>query len=59
MAQYLLYYAFFSGGGGGGGGGGGRVWWPSGRAPDSELRSPGFDPHMRHCVVSLSKANTG
>ena len=30
--------------------------WRSGRASDSESRDPGFDPHWRHCVVSLSKA---
>ena len=29
----------------------------SGRASDSELRGPGFDPHRRHCVVSLSKTH--
>ena len=30
--------------------------WCSGRASDSESRGPGLDPHMRHRVVSLSKA---
>ena len=30
----------------------------SGRAFDSESRGPGFDPHRRHCVVSLSKTLT-
>ena len=29
----------------------------SGRALDSELRGPGFDPQRRHCVVSLSKTH--
>ena len=29
----------------------------SGRASDSESRGPGFDPHKRHRVVSLSKAH--
>ena len=33
------------------------AWWHSGRASDSELRGPGFDPHMRHRVVSLSKTH--
>ena len=28
-----------------------------GRASDSESSSPGFDPHRRHCVVSLSKTH--
>ena len=31
--------------------------WRSGRASDSESRGPGFDPHKRHRVVSLSKAH--
>ena len=29
--------------------------WRSGRASDSESRGPGFDPHRRNSVVSLSK----
>ena len=29
----------------------------SGRASDSESRGPGFDPHKRHRVVSLSKTH--
>ena len=29
--------------------------WCCGRASDSESRGPGFDPHKRHRVVSLSK----
>ena len=31
--------------------------WRSGRASDSESRGPGFDPRMRHRVVSLSKTH--
>ena len=31
-------------------------WWPDGRASDSESRGPGFDLHMGHSVVSLSKS---
>ena len=31
--------------------------WRSGRASDSESRGPGFDPHKRHRVVSLSKTH--
>ena len=31
--------------------------WRSVRASDSDSRGPGFDPHRRHCVVSLSKAH--
>ena len=31
--------------------------WRSGRASDSESRGPGFDPHRRHRVVSLSKTH--
>ena len=31
--------------------------WHSGRKSDSESRGPGFDPHKRHRVVSLSKAH--
>ena len=31
--------------------------WRSGRASDSESRDPGFDPHRRHRVVSLSKTH--
>ena len=33
------------------------AWWHSGRASDSESRGPGFDPHKRHRVVSLSKTH--
>ena len=29
--------------------------WLSGRVLDSRLRGRGFEPHWRHCVVSLSK----
>ena len=29
--------------------------WLSGRAFDSRPRRHGFEPHRRHCVVSLSK----
>ena len=29
--------------------------WYSGRVFDSRLRGRGFEPHRRHCVVSLSK----
>ena len=29
--------------------------WLSGRALDSRPKSRGFEPHRRHCVVSLSK----
>ena len=29
--------------------------WLSGRVPDSRPKGPGFEPHRRHCVVSLSK----
>ena len=31
------------------------VQWLSGRVLDSRLRGRGFEPHLRHCVVSLSK----
>ena len=31
------------------------VQWLSGRVLDSRLRGRGFEPHRRHCVVSLSK----
>ena len=29
--------------------------WLSGRVLDSRLKGSGFEPHRRHCVVSLSK----
>ena len=29
--------------------------WLSGRVLDSRQRGSGFEPHRRHCVVSLSK----
>ena len=29
--------------------------WLSGRALDSRTRGRGFEPHRRHCIVSLSK----
>ena len=29
--------------------------WLSGRVLDSRQRGRGFEPHRRHCVVSLSK----
>ena len=31
------------------------LWERSGRVLDSRLRGRGFEPHRRHCVVSLSK----
>ena len=31
--------------------------WLSGRVLDSRLRGSGFEPHHRHCVVSLNKNN--
>ena len=31
------------------------VQWLSGRVLDSRPRGSGFEPHRRHCVVSLSK----
>ena len=31
------------------------VQWLSGRVLDSRPRGRGFEPHRRHCVVSLSK----
>ena len=30
--------------------------WFSGRAFDSRPKGRGFEPHQRHCVVSLSKS---
>ena len=33
----------------------GGTQWLSGRVLDSTPRGRGFDPHRRHCVVSLSK----
>ena len=35
--------------------GGGGAQWLSGRVLDSRPKSRGFEPHRRHCVVSLSK----
>ena len=32
------------------------VQWDSGRVLDSRRRGRGFEPHRRHCVVSLSKS---
>ena len=32
-----------------------RAQWLSGRVLDSRPRGRGFEPHRRHCVVSLSK----
>ena len=29
--------------------------WLSGRVLDSRLKGRGFEPHRRHCIVSLSK----
>ena len=29
--------------------------WLSGRVLDSRPKGRGFEPHLRHCVVSLSK----
>ena len=34
-----------------------KFWELSGRVPDRRPRSWGFEPHQRHCVVSLSKTN--
>ena len=31
--------------------------WLSGRVLDLKLRGNGFEPHRRHCVVSLSKTH--
>ena len=31
--------------------------WLSGRVLDSRQKGPGFEPHQRHCVVSLSKTH--
>ena len=31
--------------------------WLSGRVPDSRPKGRGFEPHWRHCVVSLSKTH--
>ena len=31
--------------------------WLSGRVLDSRPKGRGFEPHKRHCVVSLSKNN--
>ena len=31
--------------------------WLSGRVLDSRPRGCGFEPHPRHCVVSLSKTH--
>ena len=31
--------------------------WLSGRVLDSRPRGPGFEPHRRHCFVSLSKTH--
>ena len=33
----------------------GGAQWLSGRVLDSRQRGPGFEPHRRHCAVSLSK----
>ena len=32
-----------------------RALWLSGRVLDSRPKGRGFEPHRRHCVVSLSK----
>ena len=32
-----------------------RAQWLNGRVLDLRLRGRGFEPHRRHCVVSLSK----
>ena len=32
-----------------------QIWEHSGSVLDLRLRCPGFGPHKRHCVVSLSK----
>ena len=31
--------------------------WLSGRVLDSRMRRRGFEPHLLHCVVSLSKTH--
>ena len=31
------------------------LFWLSGRVLDSRLRGPGFEPHLRHCVVVLEQ----
>ena len=31
--------------------------WLSGRVLDSRPRGRGFEPHQRHCIVSLSKTH--
>ena len=41
----LIKYTFFWGG----------AQWLSGRVLDSRPKGRGFEPHRRHCVVSLSK----
>ena len=33
-----------------------QTQWLSGRVLDSKQRGCGFEPHRRHCVVSLSKS---
>ena len=35
----------------------GGAQWLSGRVLDSRPKGRGFEPHRRHCVVSLSKKN--
>ena len=35
----------------------GGVGWHSGRVLDSRQRGGAFEPHRRHCVVSLSKTH--
>ena len=34
----------------------GAIQWLSGRVLDSRPKGRGFEPHMCHCVVSLSKS---
>ena len=34
-----------------------RAQWLSGRVLDSRPRGRGFEPHQRHCLVSLSKTH--
>ena len=45
MLPYKLFILFFDAG----------TEWLSGRMLDSRSRGCGFEPHRRHCVVSLSK----
>ena len=44
-SHFFFFFFFFSEG----------AQWLSGRVLDSRPRGRGFEPHRRHCVVSLSK----